>query len=523
MNWPATIANPLWIGSGLPTWCKFQRALNRPAETQQELLRRQLAANADCAYGRAHGFSEVKSYEDFTRRVPLADYEDLEPWIDRIRGGESRVLTNEAVTHLIPTSGSTGARKLIPFTAGLQQQFDQAISPWMVNLARQHPKILCGPAYWSVTPAQQSTEAEPSAVPIGFADDASYLGGVKSRLVRAAMISPGDFNAATNLDEFRFRTLLCLLRQRDLRIISVWHPSFLTLLLDALPNHWNEIIKKIRLEDARRARELEHADFHKPESLWPHLGVISCWGDGHAALSLADVCSRFPNVLVQPKGVLATEAFVTIPIEGFHPVAVRSHFFEFIDEQGQVRRVHELREHETYEVVVTTAGGIWRYRMRDQIQVTGFLRNTPSLRFIGRGGNVSDLFGEKLSEAFVARAIQETLIECGAEPCFVFLAPDEDAAGWRYTLYVEGNLPANAAELLDRRLRANPQYAHCRELGQLQPCRVFHITGRGFELFTGRLVSEGKRLGDIKPMPLSRSVGWSKIFAGAQKIAAKCK
>jgi type IV secretory pathway protease TraF len=95
------------------------------------------------------------------------------------------------------------------------------------------------------------------------------------------------------------------------------------------------------------------------------------------------------------------------------------------------------------------------------------------------------------------------------------LAPDEDVAGWRYTLYVEGDLPANAAECLDRRLRANPQYSHCRELGQLQPSRVFRIAGRGFETFTSRLISEGKRLGDIKPTPLSRSTGWSKIFAGA--------
>jgi hypothetical protein len=352
-------------------------------------------------------------------------------------------------------------------------------------------------------------------VPIGFAGDASYLGGVKARMVRAAMISPGDFNAATGLDEFRFRTLLCLLRQRDLRLISVWHPSFLTLLLDALPNHWKEIVKQISLENANRARELERADPHQPVSLWPQLRVISCWGDGHAELSLADVRRRFPNVLVQPKGLLATEAFITIPMGGCHPVTVQSHFFEFIDERGEVRRVHELREQETYEVVVTTAGGLWRYRMHDQIQVTGYLGKTPSLRFIGRTGNVSDLFGEKLSEAFVARAIQEMLAECGAKPRFIMLAPDEDAAGWCYTLYVEGNLPADAAGKMDRLLRQNPHYAQCRELGQLQTVRVFHITGRGYESLTAHLVSEGKRIGDIKPMPLSRSANWSKVFAGA--------
>jgi hypothetical protein len=514
MNWPATIANSLWVGSCLPAWSNYQRALGQPAEVQQNLLRRQLALNADCAYGREHGFGAIKNYEKFARRVPLVDYEDINPWIDRIRRGESRVLTDEAVTHLIPTSGSTGARKLIPFTAGLQAQFDRAISPWMVGLARQRPGILLGPAYWSISPTHQTNETESSVVPVGFADDASYLGGVKSRLVRAAMVTPGNFSAKTSLNEFRFRTLLCLLRQRDLRLISIWHPSFLTLLLDALPEYWDELLKQIYADNAQRAGELERANLHQPESLWQELRVISCWGDGHAELALADLSRRFPNVFIQPKGMLATEAFMTIPIGNCHPVAVRSHFFEFIDKQGRVRRVHELREQETYEVVVTTAGGLWRYRMHDQIQVTGYLEKTPSLRFIGRSGNVSDLFGEKLSEVFVAGAIKKMLAEFSAKPKFLLLAPDMDAAGWRYTLYVEGDLSANAANQMDLLLRENPHYDQCRELGQLQAVRLFQIAGRGYETLTIRLVADGIRLGDVKPIPLSRKAGWSKIFSG---------
>ena len=515
MNWPATIANSLWVGSSLPSWMKFRGALKRPEEVQLNLLRRLLADNADCAYGRAHGFGEIKNYVEFTRRVPLVDYEHLAPWIDRIRAGEPRVLTHERVTHLIPTSGSTGARKLIPFTAGLQREFDRAIGPWMTDLARRHGKILFGPAYWAITPAQKNTEAEASAVPIGFADDASYLGGIKSCLVRAAMIAPNEIGSPDHLEAFRFQTLLCLLRARDLRLISVWHPSFLTLLLDALPQHWEKILRELHREKNRRASELEKLNPPSPEKLWPHLRAISCWGDGHAEFALADLRRRFPMVSVQAKGLLATEAFVTLPFENHHPLAVRSHFFEFLDEQGRVRLAHELREHETYEVIVTTAGGLWRYRMHDQIQVTGFMGQTPSLRFIGRNGNASDRFGEKLSEAFVAKAIQETLAAFAEQPRFVLLAPDEDMAGWHYTLYIEGAMSGNLAENLDEALRQNPHYAHCRNLGQLQVVRVFSITGNGYEMFARRWLAEGKRLGDIKPISLCGATGWSKTFSGS--------
>jgi hypothetical protein len=515
MNCSATIANSLWIGSSLPSLAKFRRALDKPAEVQSALLRNLLGCNGDCAYGRAHHFREICNYDEFVRRVPLVDYDDIEPWIERIRRGETRVLTNDPVTHLIPTSGSTGARKLIPFTAGLQRELNRAIGPWIAGLAWQCPQILFGPAYWSITPALPPVETGPSAVPIGFADDASYLGGVNGRLIRAALAAPDELGRITNLDEFRYRTLLCLLRQRELRLISIWHPSFLALLLEALPNHWEKILTQLYRGERRRARELERADPDEPETLWPRLQVISCWGDGPAESAMADLRGRFPKALVQAKGLLATEAFVTIPFAGLHPVAVRSHFFEFIDESGRVHLALELREQQTYEVVVTTGGGLWRYRLRDRVRVAGFVGGTPSLQFLGRSGNVSDLFGEKLSETFVAQTIRETLAISSTTRRFALLAPDEDAAGCGYTLYLEGAPPRDLAETLDQALRRNPHYAGCRDLGQLLPVRVFAITSGGYEAFVRRSAAKGVRLGDIKPLSLSREPGWSQLFPGA--------
>src|SRR2546426_7503148 len=108
----------------------------------------------------------------------------------RIRQGEANVLTHAPVTHLIPTGGSTGARKLIPFTAGLQREFNAAIGPWLVDLQRQSPGVIGGPAYWSVTPALPDTTAEESAVPIGFDSDAAYLGGTRRRLAEAVLAVP---------------------------------------------------------------------------------------------------------------------------------------------------------------------------------------------------------------------------------------------------------------------------------------------------------------------------------------------
>ena len=509
MKLSATIANSLWVASSLPAWRRFCVALKHPAEAQHHWLREHLARNADCEFARVHGLESVRSYEDFARRVPLADYEQHEPWVARIRQGESRLLTSEPVTHLIPTGGSTGARKLIPFTAGLQRDFNRAIGPWICDLAFQHPGLLGGPAYWSVTPAVAEAEAEISAVPVGFDDDASYLGGAQKWLVQAALVAPPELRLISDLMRFHYETLRCLVRHPDLRLISVWHPSFLSLLLDALPACWKKLIV-----DLRGNRELLRADPRKPETIWPHLKVISCWGDAHAEIGLADLRRRFPRTHVQPKGLLATEAFVTIPFDGYHLVAVCSHFFEFMDEGGTVHLVHELRQAQTYEVVVTTSGGLWRYRLGDRVQVDGFAGKTPSLRFVGRDSAVSDRCGEKLSEAFVAQVIRELARVSGSSPRYALLAPDTEANGVHYTLHWEGECPPGLAARVDESLRQNPNYAWCRAFGQLQTCRAFHIRAGGYKTFVAHEMKRGRRLGEIKPAALSCDTGWSQRFSG---------
>jgi hypothetical protein len=150
--------------------------------------------------------------------------------------------------------------------------------------------------------------------------------------------------------------------------------------------------------------------------------------------------------------------------------------------------------------------------MNDQVQVTGFLGSTPSLRFVGRRGVISDLFGEKLSEPFVAKVIHELLLAYNATSSFALLAPDTDASGWRYKLFVEGTIPENAENRLDDLLRQNPHYDTCRRLGQLQIAKCQNIPKQGHEKFVSHYAKVGMRLGEIKPAVLSHTTDWSKVY-----------
>ena len=71
----------------------------------------------------------------------------------------------------------------------------------------------------------------------------------------------------------------------------------------------------------------------KIRQTWPRLALISCWTDAAAGQFVPEVKRMFPDVEIQPKGLLATEGFVSLPIQAGSALALRCHFFEF-EESG---------------------------------------------------------------------------------------------------------------------------------------------------------------------------------------------
>jgi GH3 auxin-responsive promoter len=531
----AALANAAWWAASTPSWVAFHAALDDPARAQEQVLRRLLKRNADTAFGREHGFAEIRTPEQFASRVPPREYDDVRPWVERVRRGEARVLTGEPVLRLVPTSGSSAARKLVPYTASMQRELNRAIGPWISDLYRQHPGAARGPAYWSITPVaeQASSERDESAVPIGFDDDADYLGGWRKHAVAAVMAVPAVVGSIREIDLWRYVTLLLLLRRRDLALVSVWHPSFLDLLLRAMRRDWDRLIADVAgggcavLRDlpqpaaaaavcrplSDRARELARTGPGDISRIWKKLRVMSCWADGNAAAAAADLSRAIPGVTLQPKGLLATEGVVSIPYRGRHPLAIRSHFLEFEDDTGRTRLAADLRNGAMYTVLLTTAGGLYRYRLHDVVRVDGRVGRTPSVRFVGKARLVSDRVGEKLSDSFVSQVLAELFGPDGPRPSFAMLAPDVDAAGCRYTLYVNAAVSPAWPATLDALLARNPQYAYCRRLGQLNAPVAVRVHCDPYAAYADRLRQLGQKLGDIKPAALSPLDGWSTVFA----------
>ncbi|MBW3572755.1 MAG: GH3 auxin-responsive promoter family protein, partial [Gemmatimonadetes bacterium] len=257
-------------------------------------------------------------------------------------------------------------------------------------------------------------------------------------------------------------------------------------------------------------------------AVWPRLALVSCWTDGHARRALEGMRRRFPRVEVQGKGLLATEGVVSIPLfRADAPVAaVTSHYLEFLPDgdASAAIGVHELEAGATYEVVLTTGGGLYRYRLKDRVRVEGWLERAPTLRFVGRADRASDLAGEKLTPELVEQVLSSAAAETGSHPPFALLAPSWGEPP-RYRLYAQA-APEDARALaaaVERILLDAHHYGLCRALGQLNSVEGVAVAD-GERVYERVCTRRGQRAGSIKPPALDAGMEWAEAF-GAREAA----
>ena len=463
----------LWQLTCLPEVAAFHLGRLRP--TQERLLSTYLSRQSRTLFGRRHGLSGTQSYSEFCERVPVSTYEELLPYLQAPEG-----LSTDPVKIWEPTGGSSGGSKWIPWNGTLQTEFQRAVAVWIWHLLSQHPEVSRGRGYWQLTPkAELNAPSWVAQQRHGFERDSEYLGRLGRWLERSVLLIPPS---GPHLWE---QTIELLLSSPDLRLISCWSPSFLLVLKEKMA--------------ARVGR-------WAPSEWWPDLQLLSFWTQGPSAAYEPVVRELFPEVGIQPKGLLSTEAVVTIPVGNHYPLAYRSHFFEFESGSG-ILPAWKLETGQEVSVIVTTGSGLTRYRTGDRVRVTGFRKDLPCLEFLGRDG-VSDHRGEKLTIPFL-----ESLLEgLGG---FVMLAFEENG----YVLFTDDSQPVQQRHeqivLLEQRLLENFSYADCRQLHQLQPLRGFLVTGDALAQY-GRALKQmhGVEPATVKAQRFHPFQGWSREFDG---------
>lgn len=498
------IANRICMLLNRSEYERFMK-ISGAGDIQNNLLMRIINRNIDSEFGRRYRFNNIRSYSDFTANVPITEYADYKTYIDKIANGMPKILTTEPVRLFELTSGSGGAKKLIPYTKSLKQEFCCGIKPWLYDIYKNCSGVKNGKSYWSITPVVSKKEYTNSGIPIGFEEDTEYFGGLESYFAGRIFAVDTSVKFCGDMDEFYYKTCRQLLKCKNLTLISVWNPTFLLVLTDFMRDHAEKLLDGIHRKNA--ADICKHLHDGRFEKVFPKLKIISCWCDGNAENYRKEIEERFHDVYIQPKGLLATECFVSFPLigEDGSRLSLYSHFFEFRNlSDNKIGLADSLEQGGKYEVIVTTGGGFYRYRMKDTIEVVSVKNGIPLIKFAGRADRMSDLFGEKLDEQF-AQAVLKKLKING----FAMLAPEKD----RYVLYTQSDQFTDR-NALDQALREGFHYNYCRELGQLKEPKIFRIKGNPEKEYLERYSDTGMRLGDIKTHALSLESDWYKYFNG---------
>jgi hypothetical protein len=474
------------------------------------------------------------------------DDTDLRLAVEQIALGSKDVLTCEPIVLLQPTSGTTHATKLIPYTRSLRREYQRMVAAWIGNLFWEVPPLRSGLAYWSISPAGPEHRPTASGIRVGFDDDTAYLGLAERWMASRILAVPSSVAKTTDVDRFRYLTLLYLLRTDDLSLVSIWSPTYLSALLDQLPTLADSLIRdicdgtvlgtradaesgKLSSPNSARAKQLSKilsnacSSDSRYRKIWPKLAMISCWMDGSSRIAADRLRSQMGTIPFQAKGLLATEAAVSFPVVGATgcALAIQSHFFEFIPYPQADNRVYladQLTIGSQYTVVVTTSGGLYRYPLHDVVEVTGRMNQCPLLRFLQRSNQTSDMVGEKLQEDFVQACIDQLLAEHKIVCSFVMLlAVGQNAtseSGKRVDCHYRLQLETETKQIdglqisreLDSLLQANIHYRYARQLGQLGAIAVEIVPGppgRAWMEYEKKQIDSKKVLGNIKPRILA--------------------
>ncbi len=89
---------------------------SNPVETQQKVFTDLIRQAKETQFGKDHDFASIKTFTDFAKNVPIRDYEELKPYVDRVVKGEENILWKGKPIYFAKTSGTTSGAKYIPLT-----------------------------------------------------------------------------------------------------------------------------------------------------------------------------------------------------------------------------------------------------------------------------------------------------------------------------------------------------------------------------------------------------------------------
>ncbi len=488
---------------------RFVQDARQATAVQERVLLEKVALNADSDFGREHHFERIKSYGDFIANVPISRYEQIQPYVDRVRSGQTGALlgSGQRLLMFALTSGTTAEPKFIPVTQKFLADYRRGWTVFGAKMFSDHREAILRPILQVTSPMDEfrSEGGTPCGAITGL------MASTQRRLVRRYYATPlcvGHIGESLA----KYYTIMRLAIGRDVALMITANPATQLRLASVADEYRESLIRdmydgtltpqmpverdirgqlaaylKPRPDVARRLERLVSEHGALLPKHYRRLSFLANWTGGTLGLYLQSFGHYFGDLPVRDIGLLASEGRMSIPLEEGSPAGIldfQNGFFEFVPadqiewDSPEVLRGGELEVGQDYFILLSTASGLYRYDIGDMVRVVDYLGQAPVIEFLHKGAHVSSMTGEKLTEHQVVRAVADVSGQLGLEINSFVLAPRWSEPPF-YLLHLEaGCLPARLepqqlCRQLDQALgQRNIEYKSKRHSDRLGPVRV---------------------------------------------------
>ncbi|MBN8832793.1 MAG: hypothetical protein ABS68_08730 [Niastella sp. SCN 39-18] len=375
---------------------RIENWTNHPAVAQREVLQHLVTAAQYTEFGKKYGFSRLFNLKEFKKRVPIHEYPDLKPYIERMMAGEENILWNEPIKWFAKSSGTTSEKsKFIPMSdESLKDNHYQANKDVLTNYYKNFPgsDLLTGKGL-VVGGSHQINKLNEN---IQYGDLSAVL--MQNSPFWGQWLRTPELSIAL-LDEWETK-IEKLAQTTSLENVTS---------LAGVPT-WSLILLK---------RILEITGKKTIKEVWPNLELYINGG-----VSFVPYREQFEKIIGAPINYLevynASEGFFAAQEKpgdnGMTLFTEHGVFYEFmpIEEYKKQNPVTlglaDVQLHKNYAPVISTTGGLWRYLIGDTIQFTSL--NPYRIKVSGRLKHYMNAFGEEVivdnADHAIALAAQKT-------------------------------------------------------------------------------------------------------------------
>ncbi len=492
----SVLSKPLarWVVARQQEW------MHKPGAAQQRWFEQLVKQGRKTAFGADHRLADVRTVEEFRQAVPVRDYEDLKPYVQRVVDGEENVLWPGKPVYLAKTSGTTSGVKYIPLTKDSIPNHINSARDALLNYVHEtgNGRFLDGKLiFLSGSPEMDHK----NGIHVG------RLSGIVNHHVPAYL-------RTNQMPSYKTNTIDDWETKLD-RIIDETIDQPMSL-ISGIPPWVQMYFDRIQARTGKKIKDV-FPDF----SVFVYGGVNF---EPYRAKLFESIGKRIDSIETYP----ASEGFIafqdTQTEEGLLMLLDSGIFYEFIpaDEyfSDSPRRltIEEVELGKNYAVIINNNAGLWGYSIGDTVKFVS--RDPYRLLVTGRIKHFISAFGEHVIGEEIEKALQfamqqqpETeVVECTVAP---MVAPAEGLPyhEWLVEFATPPRDPARFARDLDNRLvQLNVYYDDLITGNILQPLKLTQLPRGAFQQY---MKSQGKLGGQNKVPRLGND---RKLADGLRKL-----